>query len=150
MVPISGLDSHRGALRLRRRAGADAPTPARTAAHQCQNLQPRILSIDVAQPNNCCSDNPWRRATAQTESPLVAISATIRTLASSHHARRRPAPVNTSSLRIGLRDSTMFSVHSKPNGQNQTADSQIRTSSERWSQDTAYDLLFYLMTQCQR
>jgi hypothetical protein len=37
-----------------------------------------------------------------------------------------------------LRDSTMFSVHSKPNGQNQTADSQITTSSERWSRDTAY------------
>ena len=28
-------------------------------------------------------------------------------------------------------DSTMFSVHSKSNGQNQTADTQIRTSSER-------------------
>jgi pentatricopeptide repeat protein len=38
-----------------------------------------------------------------------------------------------------LRDSTMFSVHSKPNGQNQTEDSQIRTSSERWPQNTAYD-----------
>jgi putative DNA primase/helicase len=32
----------------------------------------------------------------------------------------------------------MFSVHSKPNGQNQTADSQIRTSSGRWSRHTAY------------
>src|ERR1700682_2197261 len=30
-----------------------------------------------------------------------------------------------------LRDSNMFSVHSKPNGQNQTADSQITTSSGR-------------------
>src|ERR1700738_353248 len=37
-----------------------------------------------------------------------------------------------------LRDSTMFSVHSKPSGQNQTADSQISTSSGRWSQNTAY------------
>jgi hypothetical protein len=37
-----------------------------------------------------------------------------------------------------LGDSTMFSVHSKPNGQNQTADWQIRTSSGRWSQHTAY------------
>src|ERR1700737_3659111 len=37
-----------------------------------------------------------------------------------------------------LRDSTMFSVHSKPSGQNQTADSQISTSSGRGSQTTAY------------
>src|SRR5205085_2422832 len=39
-----------------------------------------------------------------------------------------------------LRDSNMFSVHSKPNGQNQTADSQISTSPERWPQNTAYSL----------
>jgi hypothetical protein len=38
-----------------------------------------------------------------------------------------------------LRDSTMHRVHSKPNGQNQTEDSQISTSSERWPQNTAYD-----------
>src|SRR5215213_11963415 len=38
-----------------------------------------------------------------------------------------------------LRDSTMHRVHSKPNGQNQTEDSQIRTSSERWPQNNAYD-----------
>src|SRR5450631_3518278 len=43
----------------------------------------------------------------------------------------------------GLRDSTTFSVHSKPNGQNQTADSQIRTSSGRWAQHTAYDQSFH-------
>src|SRR5438105_14082361 len=38
-----------------------------------------------------------------------------------------------------LRDSNMFSVHSKPNGQNQTADSQISTSPGRWPQNTAYE-----------
>src|SRR3954470_3011978 len=38
-----------------------------------------------------------------------------------------------------LRDSNMFSVHSKPNGQNRTADSQITTSSGRWSRNTAYE-----------
>src|SRR2546421_5612735 len=37
-----------------------------------------------------------------------------------------------------LRDSTMHCVHSKPNGQNQIADSQISTSSGRWLQNTAY------------
>src|SRR6478735_8191159 len=37
-----------------------------------------------------------------------------------------------------LRDSTTHRVHSKPTGQNQTEDSQIRTSSERWPQNTAY------------
>jgi hypothetical protein len=45
--------------------------------------------------------NPWRRATAHTESPLVAISPTIRALSSSRHVRRRPAPLNTSSRRTG-------------------------------------------------
>src|ERR1700681_4213744 len=40
-----------------------------------------------------------------------------------------------------LRDSTMFSVHSKPSGQNQTADSQISTSSGRWPQNTAYGIV---------
>src|SRR5664279_6036139 len=37
-----------------------------------------------------------------------------------------------------LDDSIMFSVHSKPNGQNQTVDSQITTSSGRWVQNSAY------------
>src|ERR1700724_2867771 len=39
--------------------------------------------------------------TAQTESPLATISATIRALSSSLHFRRRPAPVKTSSRRTG-------------------------------------------------
>jgi len=46
-------------------------------------------------------------------------------------------PVHRSSR---LRDSNMFSVHSKPNGQNQTADSQISTSPGRWPQNIAYAL----------
>src|SRR5258707_13171884 len=37
-----------------------------------------------------------------------------------------------------LRDSTMHCVHSKPNGENQTEDSQISTSSGRRPQNTAY------------
>src|SRR5258708_34500575 len=36
-----------------------------------------------------------------------------------------------------FRDSTMHCVHSKPNGQNQTKDSQISTSSERRPQNIA-------------
>ena len=39
-----------------------------------------------------------------------------------------------------LRDSTMHRVHSKPNGQNKTEDSQISASSERWPQNTAYEI----------
>lgn len=35
----------------------------------------------------------------------------------------------------------LCSVHSKPNGQSQTEDSQIRRSSERWLQNDAYALL---------
>src|ERR1035438_6704112 len=46
-----------------------------------------------------------------------------------------------------LGDSTIFSVHSKPNGQNQTADSQIRTSSGRWAQHTAYG---FRDTECEQ
>src|ERR1700736_1717925 len=46
-----------------------------------------------------------------------------------------------------LRDSTMFSVHSKPSGQNQTADSQISTSSGRWSQNTAYGITDFVATE---
>src|SRR4029077_13973099 len=38
-----------------------------------------------------------------------------------------------------LHDSAMLCVHSKPNGQNQTADSQISTSPGRWPQNIAYD-----------
>src|SRR5258708_1752616 len=37
-----------------------------------------------------------------------------------------------------LGDSIMHCVHSKPNGQSQTVDSQIRTPSGRWPQNTAY------------
>lgn len=37
-----------------------------------------------------------------------------------------------------LRVSIMLSVHSKPNGPNQTADSQNRHRRERWDQNTAY------------
>src|SRR5580700_1447100 len=37
-----------------------------------------------------------------------------------------------------LRDSTMLCDHSKPNGQNQTADSQITASAERCAQNDAY------------
>src|SRR5262249_9137043 len=54
------------------------------------------------QPNNCCGDKPCRRATAQTESPLDALSLTIRTFSSSSKARLRPAPVNTSFPCAGL------------------------------------------------
>jgi hypothetical protein len=39
-----------------------------------------------------------------------------------------------------LDDSIMFSVHSKPNGQNQTVDSHITTSSGRWVQNSAYEV----------
>ena len=54
------------------------------------------------QPTNCCGESPCHRATAEAESPLAMISATIRALSSALHVRRRPAPVNTSSRRTGL------------------------------------------------
>src|SRR5262249_8583453 len=88
------------------------------------------------QPNTCCGNNPWRRATAQTESPTV--SATIRALSSSLQRRRRPLPVNTSSRRAGsviaLRSVSILSltIHNRP----QTW--QIKPSAERWGQNDAY------------
>src|SRR4029453_9061156 len=39
-----------------------------------------------------------------------------------------------------LRDSSMHCVHSKPNGPNRTADSQITPSSGRWPLNSAYTL----------
>jgi len=40
-------------------------------------------------------------------------------------------------------DSTIHCVHSKPNGQNQAADSQIRTSAGRWRRNDAYEMIDY-------
>jgi hypothetical protein len=85
---------------------------AQRTAYECVEA-PTIsppASADVAsasrnrrrQPNNCCGDKPFRRATVQTESPLDAISAMIRTFSSSSQMRRRPAPVNTSTRCAGL------------------------------------------------
>jgi hypothetical protein len=68
-------------------------------------------------------------------SPLFAIAATIIT--------PRPPPPSTGEHfqpADRLDDSIMFSVHSKPNGQNQAVDSQITSSSGRWVQNNAYGL----------
>jgi hypothetical protein len=54
------------------------------------------------QPNNCCDESSRRRATAEIESQPATTSATIRALSSAVHVRRGPAPVNTSTRRIGL------------------------------------------------
>src|SRR6185437_12458587 len=104
IAPAPASDRHRGALRRPRRAGAFAATST-TAGTNCNSFVSKCFAADSLnwrrQPNNCCGDNPWRRATAQTESPLATISATIRPLSSSLHFRRRPAPVKTSSRRTG-------------------------------------------------
>jgi len=73
------------------------PPLERTAAPPHEKAQPEILAIAVASQITVGGDNPCRRATAETDSPLATISATIRALSSSLHVRRRPAPVNTSS-----------------------------------------------------
>src|SRR5216683_6722795 len=97
-----GLASRRFApptkCRRRRDQSATAGTNRNSSVSECW----AAVSLSCRrQPNNCCGDNPWRRATAQTESLLVSISATIRALSSSLHFRRRPAPVKTSSRRTG-------------------------------------------------
>jgi hypothetical protein len=57
--------------------------------------------------------------------------------------RRAPTPASASPSENldppnRLRDSTMLSVHSKPNDPNQTVDSQNLNQSERWGQNSAY------------
>lgn len=93
---------HAAAAAAEQQTIAHSQSQARTPAHQPQKPRPQIISTDVASQTNCSGDNPWRRVTAQTELPPVAISATIRALSSSRHVRRRPAPVNTSNRRTGL------------------------------------------------
>jgi hypothetical protein len=99
MMPTPGSASHHGALR-RRRTGADAGAAA-TAGTNCSpsvfDPTASVLCNCRRQPNSCCGDNPCRRATPETLSPLVIISPTIRALSSALHVRRRPRPVNTSS-----------------------------------------------------
>jgi hypothetical protein len=103
--------------------------PARTATCQPQNVQPQILAIDVA---------------SQTTAAAITMASSYRTDRVS--ARRDPGD-NPGLVFIApcpppgsgehfqpadwFRDSSMYSVYSKPNGQNQTADSQISTSSGR-------------------
>src|SRR3979490_3037070 len=102
IVPTSGSDLHRNAWRRWRRAGARA-TASTTAGTNCNSSASEAAASLRwrRQPNNCCGVNPWRRATAQTESPLATISATIRALSPLLHFRLRPAPVKTSSRRTG-------------------------------------------------
>jgi hypothetical protein len=50
-------------------------------------------------PNNCCGVKPCRRATADTVSLPSQLSAMICAFCSAVHARRRPAPVKTSTRR---------------------------------------------------
>ena len=116
------------------------PRPlAQTAIYPPRKAPPGILAIDVASQATVAA-TIHVSPTPETESPLVTISATIRALSSSRHVRRRPAPVKHFQPADRLGDSTMFSVHSKPNGQNQTADSQIASSSERWAQNSGLHL----------
>src|SRR3954452_20765000 len=51
------------------------------------------------QPNNCCGDSPWRRATSETTAPGASVSSTRRALSSAEKRRRRPVPVITSTRR---------------------------------------------------
>jgi len=84
-------------------AGRSASTTARTNSSPPDPAEAASASRNRRrQPNSCCGDKPCRRATAQTESPLDAISPTIRTFSSSSQMRRRPAPVNTSIRCAGL------------------------------------------------
>ena len=76
---------------LGRRGGRPRRRTSRTAPIWSSELCVRVARA------TCCGESPCRRATAETDSPLATISATIRALSSSLHVRRRPAPANTSS-----------------------------------------------------
>src|SRR5437762_215983 len=139
IVPTSGSDLHRNAWRRWRRAGARATTSTTAGTNGNSSASEAAASLNWRrQPNNCCGENPWRRATAQTEAPLATISATIRALSSWRHFRRRPAPVKTSSRRTGSVIAICSVSILSPTVKNQTADSQIRTSAGRCPQNNAY------------
>src|ERR1700722_18613685 len=135
IVPTSGSSRCcRRALRCR------CPEAPAGAASTTAGTNRTSLSLEMTasasltcrrQPNNCCGDNPCRRATPETESPLLSISATTRALSSSLQVRRRPAPVKTSSRRAGLvialSTVSILSLTVKA----QAADSQIKTSAGR-------------------
>ena len=102
----------RDAVRSQRRRGDDdfaaAGPVAGVADHVSTTAGTNNGSVFAAaaralrrQPNSCCGESPCRRATEQTEAPLVKLSATIFALSSAPQARRRPAPVKTSIRRTG-------------------------------------------------
>ena len=95
------------------------------------NASLSFSAIAAASQTIAAATSPCRRATAETESPLATISATIRALSSSLHVRRRPAPVKTSSRRTGLVIALSTVSILSLTVKTKTADSQIRTSSGR-------------------
>ena len=111
--------------------------PARTAARQPQNVQPQIPAIDVA---------------SQTTAAAIihGVELPRRPSVRSSRSRRQSGPcLDRAMSGTGehfqpadwFHDCSMYGVHSKPNRQNQTADSQIRTSSGRWAQNIDYGTL---------
>jgi hypothetical protein len=109
IIPAPGSTGQRGILRCRQTDREDGATSS-TAGTNCGSSAGESAVCDACncrrQPNICCGDILCRRATAETDSPLTAISATIRALSSSLHVRRRPAPVNTSSRCSASTDGT--------------------------------------------
>lgn len=139
IIPAPGSAAHRLAFRCRRTAAVDDAASTTAGLPFLCLRKPSLGFSQLTSPaEQLLGDHPCRRATAQTESPLVAISATIRALSSSRHARRRPLPVKTSSRRIcsviALCSVSIPSLTVK----NQTADSQIRALSGRCPRNTAY------------
>jgi hypothetical protein len=111
--------------------------PARTAARQPQNVQPRILAIDVASQTTAAeiihgAGPPHRPSLRSSRSRRQCVPCL-------HPCPPPPGTGEHFEPADWFRDSSIYSVHSKPNDQNQTANSQIRTSSERWAQNSAYE-----------
>jgi len=107
----------------------DASAPAlrpRGKAPRCKS-GPDVGSRSLTAPANQLLRRQTMAPTAQTDSRPATVSATIRALSSLLHFRRR--------LRGGI------THHSRPNGQNQTAASQMSTSSGSGGKTLAMKLL---------
>ena len=110
VVPIIVSNILASFLRPNELIGASPPLLRRGLRRQCldhrrneQSLRPRFQRSRACRlhPKSCCGDKPCRRATAQTNSPIVTISATIRVYAAVDLAAKCVASNITLSMGAG-------------------------------------------------
>jgi hypothetical protein len=93
------------------------------------------------QPNTCRGVAPCRRAICETTAPDANVSCTMRAFCSRDHARRRPAPVITSSRRTAFGSSLSSSVCTSRSPIREAKASRIKPEIGMWDQNGAYETL---------